>query len=147
MAGNTLLRVRRVSELKSFRSPPVAIGIWHLFGSDTGLAFTTDCRWLRIWRILWRSCLSFLGSPREIHPPFHPKLHKYMMINQRRRFPKPLVPVQVRAGAPLRRASPPHCRWGAFLRPEVSELLPKTTFVELLPTADAKAMSGLNTRT
>jgi hypothetical protein len=26
-------------------------------------------------------------------------------------------------------------------------LLPKTTFVELLPTADAKAMSGLNTRT
>jgi hypothetical protein len=37
----------------------------------------------------------------QIHPPFHPKTRKVVMTNERQRFPKPLVPVKVRAGAPL----------------------------------------------
>jgi hypothetical protein len=93
--------VPRVFALKSFRSPPIVIGLWHLLGSNAGFAFTTDSLWLRIQRILWRTYLLLLGSPRKIHPPFHPKSHKYRMINERHRFPKALVPVQVRAGAPL----------------------------------------------
>jgi hypothetical protein len=38
----------------------------------------------------------------QFHPPSIPKSHKSMIINARPRFPKPLVPVQVRAGAPNR---------------------------------------------
>jgi hypothetical protein len=36
------------------------------------------------------------------HPPFASRSHNVMIIKQAERFPKPLVPVQVRAGAPLR---------------------------------------------
>jgi hypothetical protein len=36
----------------------------------------------------------------EFHPPFHPKSHNYLIIKKKQWFPKPLIPVQVRAGAP-----------------------------------------------
>jgi hypothetical protein len=38
---------------------------------------------------------------RPIPSPFHPESRKAMMMNERPRFPKPLVPVQIRAGAPF----------------------------------------------
>jgi hypothetical protein len=42
-----------------------------------------------------------LAAPHKIHPPFDPKSYNSMIINGAQRFPKPLVPVQLRAGAPL----------------------------------------------